>query len=319
MLFKKALTPHELLKPIRKGPNAGSGLSRCEVLLQKIEAGEPLRLVGSEDSVAIERLTDEQRSSILSGDRSRLLGVRLHGQGGGEYRLSDFAKTEEFGSSRTELPGEHIQSVILDSAIKLRGRVDIRLGPFLFPGVVGARQVKERINGKLPKADVALFDDHGDVAWLSLKSVRSGSPNPNDTQQYSGITFQSGIHVAEHEETKDFVEYVKKVYPNGVPERQSITRDIHSEALKIHAMFGEDSLYTDFGPNKCHAVLHGTPALYGRDLRASGRLFLFGEVPTDGYAPAFIACYRADRSTCGIPKTRIMIYPRDGRKINEVV
>lgn len=326
MIFKKGLTPHELSKPIRKGQNANSGLSRSEVLVQKIENGDKLQLINSEESVQIECLTSEQKETILSGNRSRILTLRLVTVLGRELKLSDLAKTEEFGSYKPEMTGENNQVKILDTHIKMcmdGDPVDIFLGPFDFKGVRGARQITERMSGKLPKADVALHDGEKDVAWFSMKTNRYD--NPRDNQQYSGISAVSGIHVSEADETKEFISDVKNYLPNGVAPGMSVSKDIHSESLKIHAVFGSESLYEDFGVNKCHAVIHGVPSLVpthtgrGHELRASGKIILFGQVPKDGYEPIFVACYRTDRNSAGIPHTRIMIYPRDGRKTNEVL
>ena len=322
MLYNVRLTPHELLKPIRKGPNANSGLSRCEVLVKKIENKEPLRLAGSETAVLIEDLTPEQKAAILSGDKKQLRDVRL-----GEYKLSDFAKTDEFGSYKPEMTGENNQVKILDTAIKMwtavKGPIDIFLGPYVFPDIAGARQITERIEGKLPKADVALVDDNGyDVAWFSMKTNRYD--NPRDNQQYSGISRVSGVHVSEADETVEFVRDIRHHFPLGVPCGMTVSKDIKSESLKVHAIFGSDSLYDDYGPNKCHAVIHGVPSLIptvvgAHELTSNGKIILFGEVPTDGYEPVFIACYRTDRNTAGIHNTRIMIYPRDGRRSHEVL
>jgi len=319
VLYKKGLTPHEILKPISKGPNAG--LTRVGVLLQKIESGDPIQLVNSEEFTILEKLTSEQKDAILSKDRIQLLKIRLKSIDGKEFKLGDLAKTIDFGSIRNDMSGENIQAKVLDAAIKIHGSIDISIGPFVFKDVRGARHIKERINGSLPKADVAFHDGERDIGWFSMKWANNDSPR--NVQQYSGVSWASGIHVSEDDETKEFVEDVKKRFPDGIPLGMSLCKEIKSESLKMHAMFGSDSLYDDFGPNKCHAVVYGVPVLKKNgsifELTSSNRVVLFGEVPTDGYEPAFIACYRSDRSNAGLPHTRIMIYPRDGRKTDEVL
>lgn len=325
MIYKIPLSAREILEPARRGPNQGQ--DRSTILDKKIRNGDDIILVGQEAPVKINPLDERQRLVLLAGTRSELRDLRFTTIDGAELRLTHLAKTEDFGGMGSRYTKENQQVSNLNSEIQkafrdTRKPLTVKLGPYVFENVVGAgvlNQKRDRDSGRLPKADVALVNTDGhDVAWFSLKSNRYNVSNPTDTQQYSGISESSGIHISEADETKDFVRFVRDSFPDGVPEKTTLSRDIESESLKLHAVFGSDSLYEDYGPNKCHAVVHGVPFLTkrhdGYELDTYGEIFLFGQVPDGGYTPTLMAYYRSDRNTAGIPKTRITIYPRGGRK-----
>jgi hypothetical protein len=76
----------------------------------------------------------------------------------------------------------------------------------------------------------------------------------------------------------------------------------------------------DCGINNVTAVIQGTPKIvmheqsYALTTEPGGHILLNDTLPDERYMPTLMAMYRSDRNDGGVNKTRIGIWPRDGRK-----
>jgi hypothetical protein len=163
-----------------------------------------------------------------------------------------------------------------------------------------------------PKSDFNLVDENDKpVAFISHKD---GSPaSPKKFGQWAGVSA-----FAEHPEVKNFVRKFLKQYPNGMPSgATALSYPINDFDLQMRAVYGKD-FGGDFGLNNVNCVIQGPPRLEKiskNKYKLSALLVLVnGEEMPDGYQPIFIARYFGNRNDLGIPNTRIVMYPKFGRK-----
>lgn len=300
-----ALTISDLFKP-------DSSLKhelRLDIFIEKYKNQEFFTLRNGE-SIKL-NLENPILSKLESRDRTQLRGLKFNKT----IALTDLEKTPEFGgrgfsSTRDEDAALTIlQKEIKSTISKLIGRYV----PIKVNGIIYKASAIESTPGT-PKSDFHLVDINGNPCVHI--SHKKGS-KPTDFQQWSGIT---EVQIREHDETEEFAYKLRNKYPNGVPSKTNVWMPIKDELLLRQSMYGVDFDFNPsaISPNNCNVILQGKPDIKRVgdywELKAN-HVLKSGEIPSLEYLPTFVATMRSDRNNLGLPKTRVFIYPREGRKL----
>lgn len=302
------LSASELIKPGRE--------YRAQVIIRKIKTGEKFEM---SDGKTKKLLAGKSVLTILNKrtmTTQELNSIRFFGEDGKEYKLSDIKKNEDFGGKgdRSSVAKEDAALAELNkqlAAIKLKekmGYVPIRIGTKTYKVTVA-----ESTEG-FPKSDFHLLDANGtEVVWISHKDGRT----PKDFQQWGGISQRFEPLVHNHPETQKFIRDLKELWPNGLPRATTFYRKIKDSKLKMMAVYG-NQFGSSLGQQNVTILLQGPIKLekQGASYKmVSNHVHLNGEsVDSGGFEPVLMAIYKGDRSDAGLPGTRIVISPIEGRR-----
>ena len=262
------------------------------------------------------------------------------------FRLSDFAKTPEFGGkfgvrgdTETASVVETLQyevavvNTINDFIKKKKGVINIHLeglGTYGdITGVVGAKQVDSGIKSSAsvksdPKADIIVYQKTQD--YLNNKNIfisHKKAGGPEAFQQYGGITERAGTNIYNHPEVQEFLsEIISYIGEEGLV--NPIMKPVHDVLLKNLSIFGPNfqSGRKLFGLQNVNLIGQGLPTFHEmRDMKNTyimrfTPMSLNGDLThfTAGYEPVFGATFREGRGFTykGVPYTgcRVGIYPK---------
>jgi len=291
---------------------------RPEVFIKKIKTKSPFEITGGKKVTLIAPKNYEK--ILRSGTAVQLNELRFASTSGTAYKLSDFVKTPEFGGK-----GEGASTAKEDAALmSLREQIkaakkkersatiNIRIGTKVYK-VADAESTPGT-----PKSDFHLLDNAGkEVAWISHKD---GS-QPNDFQQWGGMTEDGEPKIFAHPETQKFIKDMLKLYPKGLPSATTVARKIKSQALKNMAVYGNE-YGGDFSRQNVTLMLQGSVQLSknGSSYKITAtHTHVNGEDMKGGYEPVFMAIYKGDRNNFGLKGTRVGISPLASRKIKGMV
>ena len=291
---------------------------RPEVFIKKIKTKSPFEITGGKKVTLIAPKNYEK--ILRSGTAVQLNELRFASISGTAYKLSDFVKTPEFGGK-----GEGASTAKEDAALmSLREQIkaakkkegsatiNIRIGTKVYK-VADAESTPGT-----PKSDFHLLDNEGrEVAWISHKD---GS-QPNDFQQWGGMTEDGEPKIFAHPETQKFIKDMLKLYPKGLPSATTVARKIKSQALKNMAVYG-NGYGGDFSRQNVTLMLQGSVQLSknGSSYKITAtHTHVNGEDMGGGYEPVFMAIYKGDRNNFGLKGTRVGISPLASRKIKGMV
>lgn len=291
---------------------------RPEVFIKKIKTKSPFEITGGKKVTLIAPKNYEK--TLRSGTAVQLNELRFASTSGTAYKLSDFVKTPEFGGK-----GEGASTAKEDAALmSLREQIkaakkkegsatiNIRIGTKVYK-VADAESTPGT-----PKSDFHLLDNAGkEVAWISHKD---GS-QPNDFQQWGGMTEDGEPKIFAHPETQKFIKDMLKLYPKGLPSATTVARKIKSQALKNMAVYGNE-YGGDFSRQNVTLMLQGSVQLSknGSSYKITAtHTHVNGEDMKGGYEPVFMAIYKGDRNNFGLKGTRVGISPLASRKIKGMV
>lgn len=291
---------------------------RPEVFIKKIKTKSPFEITGGKKVTLIAPKNYEK--ILRSGTAVQLNELRFASTSGTAYKLSDFVKTPEFGGK-----GEGASTAKEDAALmSLREQIkaakkkegsatiNIRIGTKVYK-VADAESTPGT-----PKSDFHLLDNDGkEVAWISHKD---GS-QPNDFQQWGGMTEDGEPKIFAHPETQKFIKDMLKLYPKGLPSATTVARKIKSQALKNMAVYGNE-YGGDFSRQNVTLMLQGSVQLSknGSSYKITAtHTHVNGEDMKGGYEPVFMAIYKGDRNNFGLKGTRVGISPLASRKIKGMV
>ena len=296
-------------------PNLLKNPARLQVLIKKIETGQPFTLRGEETpSVKIKRdpeLLDNLKKSIIP-DSFPL-------EDGRTVRLSGLEKTGEFGgkgagfSTRDE---DAALGQINEMLEKMKqGNDEVKL-------VIGDKTVnvaKFVSTPGTPKSDFHAVDASGnEVAWLSHKK---GS-KAKDFGQWGGMSDREMkvVYANMPEAKEEILKFAKDVidkYPDGaIPRATTLARKISNGKLRGISIYG-NGFGGKRGPQNVDLVLQGEPVFKGNRLVATGSAHSNGERLDGEFEPVLMAMYKGDRDNFGDKGARFSIYPAGGRKISE--
>lgn len=291
---------------------------RPEVFIKKIKTKSPFEITGGKKVTLIAPKNYEK--ILRSGTAIQLNELRFASTSGTAYKLSDFVKTPEFGGK-----GEGASTAKEDAALmSLREQIkaakkkegsatiNIRIGTKVYK-VADAESTPGT-----PKSDFHLLDNAGkEVAWISHKD---GS-QPNDFQQWGGMTEDGEPKIFAHPETQKFIKDMLELYPKGLPSATTVARKIKSQALKNMAVYGNE-YGGDFSRQNVTLMLQGSVQLSknGSSYKITAtHTHVNGEDMKGGYEPVFMAIYKGDRNNFGLKGTRVGISPLASRKIKGMV
>ena len=308
IIFEKGLAKVDLAGNIKRG-DAARKAPRLNMFFTKIINGDNfLTTDGKHVKIRPEKdVLDNIKVGNIPND------LPLYPEG--TIKLSKLEKTPEFGGEAVEkrLAAERKAMTELGRLIEVvkqdRPYILLNIGG----KIIHAATVSNTPG--FPKSDFEIYDENGkSVAWISHKD---GSPaNPKKFGQWAGVS-----HYISHPEVYDFVESVRKRFPEGMPKGSTaIFRQIVDNDLKMKAVYGSHVGSDVFGIHNVNTVLQG-PISIKQDgdhyvLTALKEFKNSSELPYE-YTPVLIARYTSDRNDQRIPHTRMSIYPLFGRKIKE--
>lgn len=237
-MYKK-LVASELLKPGREG--------RGETIIRKIQDGDPF-LLNNGSTVVIKKdlnLVNTIKKALESRDNKTLNSVEFKGADGKTYRLSDFAKSPEFGGKGAGSGTRAEDEALSDFRRKLQKVLDDEALPYIFVNIGKKTEKVSAVESTpgTPKSDFHLMDETGkEVFWISHKKGRRA----NDFQQYGGM-----VEIQDEAEVKQFVVDLKKNLendhgdPNKFPMKVGYYRPVQSQSVIMKTLYGKD-----FKPSK---------------------------------------------------------------------
>jgi hypothetical protein len=301
----KKLTPSELLKPGREG----RGETLCKKLENKEEfvlyTGETIKFKYNPDTVAAIRYGLAEKNNTLLNE------VRLT-SGNKQYKISELAKTPEFGGKGAGSGTRAEDAALTDIIEKLQKLLLKEKKPY----------INLDINGKVvqcagfestfgtPKSDFHILDPKGNmVAWISHKK----GTRAKDFQQYGGM-----VELAGAKELEAFVADVKAdLKRNGsegkLPMKTAYARKVNDKTLKMKTLFGKD--YKTSGPDSVQNInvlyqgvldFKKTPNGKAYTITASHTVF-HGEIPDGDYAPYYYVRPEQAKTQFGIQGGRFFI------------
>lgn len=168
-----------------------------------------------------------------------------------------------------------------------------------------------------PKSDFHLLNLKGDeVVWISHKD----GTRATHFQQWSGMSERADRKVAEHPESKAFVQSVKDEVGNVMPRATTLSRLIKDKRLVGLAVYGSD-YGSKFGRQNVTVLLQGPVKLtkVGDHYELqSNHTLMNGDAVTGDYAPAFMAIYKGDRSNYNVKGARFAVQPKASRKSRSI-
>jgi hypothetical protein len=276
---------------------------RVELFLAKFEQSLAFELMNG-SSVVIEQVSDVEFSS-----KSRYYDIE-----GNQYKLTDFAKTVEFGGKASD--GTVREDAALTSLNQQLEDIKLRINshtvPFYVHGNVMEVRHAESTPGT-PKSDFHLIDEMwGECYWISHKH---GS-TPRHFQQWGGISATADKFTNKHEELHSFVNAINKLHGGAMPQATTYYRPIEDEQLKFISVYGKDFYSSGEGRNNVSLVVQGDIKIKQVDGFYEFRAVHMHENRDDvvgNYEPTFYAVYKSDRNDMGIKNCRITINPLDSR------
>ena len=291
---------------------------RVEVFLRKYKSKDKKeRTFDLVNNKKVSFIYDADVAKVVSRkNQVQLRTIRLLGEDGNEYKLSDLEKSAEFGGKGAG-SGTLKEDIELQSLIKQLNDIRKKQKTGTVPIKVGGKtfNVADAITTPgTPKSDFHLVDDNGkEVVWISHKDGRTAK----DFQQWGGISKRSEPTIFSHPETQSFIDDLKKTYPDGLPRRTTLYRKIKDDKLKNFSVYG-NQYGNDEGRQNVSILIQGPVKL-----QKSGNVYKFvsnhvhynGEKMTGDFEPVLTAIYKGDRSDAGVKGTRIVIMPIAGRKM----
>jgi len=311
MLFKVKLTAGELLKPGREG--------RGDTLIAKLQDNDPF-ILSNGQQVTI-RSNDEQIKAIRryldNRDRKSLNDLKFAGTDGGNYKLSDFAKTAEFGGKPSGYSVRGEDEALTAFRKELQKAFDEDTVPYIFIQI--GRKIEKVANIEstpgTPKSDFHMEDENGnEVFWLSHKVGRRA----NDFQQYGGMPELKGENSKDMESFVDAVkEELKTLGATRFPMKTAFARKVKDQNIKLKTLFGKEYKAGEGGTSRQNIdVLYQGPMKL-KKLRYKGKIpvytitsnhtILHGKVGTGDYEPYYYVRPEQAKNQFGIGGARFFI------------
>jgi hypothetical protein len=315
-LYEMATLSHSQLKKYE----GDSRRDRTPLFLYKIQNSLPFK-VKEKDGTIVDVIFDPAEIVKVDAWLKNLSGssIKIKVKDSDEYiSNTQIIKTGEFGGEESEkrLSQERTAMGSLQSQLEIAKQDKPYIELWVGNKLIKAATVKNTPG--TPKSDFEILNENNEsVAWISHKA---GTPaTPKKFGQWSGIS-----KFLDHPEVSDFIDTLRRKFPKGVTKgATAVYRDIKDSDLKLRAVYGTDyGVDNAFGINNVTTVLQGPLQLIpnGNEWNLVGLLEYRNGTSVDGdYEPVFIARYTGDRNDAGLPHTRVTIYPKFGRKIEELI
>lgn len=302
----KKLTPGELLKPGREG--------RGETLCTKLENGDDFVL--HDGSIVKFKKDKEVIATIrtgLSQKSNAILGAVQLVSGSKKYKISDLAKTPEFGGKGAGSGTRAEDAALTDIIAKLQKLLEEEKKPYINVDING-KVVKcagfESTFGT-PKSDFHILDTEGNqVAWISHKK----GTRAKDFQQYGGMVELSGAKELE-QFVADVKEHLKRGDSDGaLPMKTAFARKVKDKTVKMKTLFGKD--YKASGPDSVQNIdvlyqgVLGFKKVGKKYVITSSHTVFHGEEPIGDYEPYYYVRPEQAKTQFGIKGGRFFIVSR---------
>lgn len=301
----KKLTPSELLKPGREG--------RGDTLIRKLVNEDEFVLFNG-NTIKFKKDADviaEITLGLKNKNNAALNAIKLKAKTGGKtYKISDLAKTPEFGGKGAGSGTRAEDEALTDIIAKLQAILVKEKKPY----------INVNINGKVvqcagfestfgtPKSDFHILDTKGNmVAWISHKK----GTRAKDFQQYGGMVELSGA-----DELEKFVEDVKDILKNlgsenALPMKTAFARKVKDKTVKMKTLFGKE--YDKRGPDSVQNIDVLYQGVLGfkkvgkyYEITSSHTVF-HGEEPTGDYEPYYYVRPEQAKTQFGVKGGRFFI------------
>jgi len=291
---------------------------RAEVFIRKLNEKSPFELKGGKKVVLVKPTGVDK--VLRSGSNDNINKLRFADNKGNIYKVSDFVKTKEFGG-RGAGSGTAKEDAALADLRKQIEKAKINEGKAEIPIRVGSKtyMVMDAVTTPgTPKSDFHLIDaNEKEVVWISHKD---GS-RAKDFQQWGGLSARVEPKLHSDPETTDFVNEIRKLYPNGLPNATTLYRKIKNNKLKMMSVYGNEYGLA-YSRQNTTLMLQGNVKLTkaGSYYKISAtHTHTNGDKMEGDYEPVFMAIYKGDRSDFGIKGTRVVIAPIGSRKLTSEV
>jgi len=293
-----------------------------DVFLTRIRAGKEFTVSnGNGKKIKLDRSIIEQLKTVSDFEKFRQgSSIVLPTTTKGQIRLTEIYKDSEF-SGRTQKTtaaedaevrslNQQLQQIMESTGVDF---VEVKVGRKSY------KVVSVMSTPGTPKSDFSFVDANGNA--IGHISHKDGS-NPRGFQQWSGTSQRVEPGIFAHRETQDFINTLKKMYPNGLPAAATLGRKIKDDRLKKMAVYGSQFGGSP-GINNVDVTLQGTVKLVKQGtaykLTGSAHENANGSIISGGYEPIFLAVYKGDRSDHGVKGARITINPKDGRTVKQYI
>jgi hypothetical protein len=288
---------------------------RPEVFIKKLKEKTHFEIAGNKKVVLIEP-SDAERI-LRTGTSKQLSDIRFSSEDGSIYKLSDFVKTSEFGG-KGEGGGTIKEDRALSSLLTQIKEEKVNISSATIPIKIGNKvyDVYDVISTPgTPKSDFHFIDVEGkEIVWISHKDGSTAK----HFQQWGGMSAQKEAQINRHKESQAFVNDLKKIYPNGLPNATTIIRKIKDNKLKMMSVYGNE-YGSQFSRQNVTVCIQGDIKLRKEGSHyklTASHVHENGDNLTGDYEPVFMAIYKGDRNDFGVKGTRIVIAPKNCRKTN---
>jgi hypothetical protein len=294
------------------------------VFTSRIRNGKEFKLEnGNGTGVKLSKSILKQLTNISNFDKFKQgQSIILLTESGQSIKLTDLYKDSEF-SGRTQATTAKEDAEIIRLNEKLKKIMD-KSGTDFIPLKVGKTIYQAGICESTPGTPKCDFHFMGQNVYVGHISHKSGS-GPRGFQQWAGTSQRVEPTIYAHPETQDFINTLREIFPNGIPQATTVGRKIKDDNLKKMAVYGKDygGPLSKMGENNVDVTMQGTLTIQNKgtyyEISCSGHKLNNGDRITGDYEPIFLAVYKGDRSDHGIKGARITINPMGGRKVGKFI
>lgn len=292
------------------------------IFLNRIRTGKEFILNESNGAkVKLDKSILKQLTSIVHFDKFKVgQSIVLPTSTGQSVRLTQLYKDSEFvGRTQATTAQENAQIIRINQQLT---KIFDKTGKDFIRLKVGATIYDAGLCESTPGTPKCDFHFRGVSGYVGHVSHKAGI-GPRAFQQWSGTTERGEIMIFNHPETQAFVNTLRQMYPNGMPNATTVARRIQDQNLQKMAVYGSAYGSPMKGENNVDVAMQGILDIRNRgtyyELTSSGHKLNNGDRINGSYEPVFLAVYKGDRSDHGIKGARVIIQPIGGRTIQKFV
>lgn len=287
---------------------------RPEVFIRKLHEKSPFELNNGRKVVII--APEDAEKTLRDGSPGELTSMRFADENGEIYKLTDFRKSAEFGGkdpgasvAKEDMALRGFRDQLMDAKEKYGlASIPIRMGNRTY-------EVYDVVSTPgTPKSDFHCIDVNGkEIMWISHKDGTLA----RHFQQWGGTSPRREPMIANHPETQPFVREIKKLFPQGIPEKApSYSRKIKDRRLRMLAVYG-NKFGGQLGQQNVTFCCQGALKLVHKNKYfeiTAHHVHLNGEDLHGDYEPVFLTRLSKDRGDHGVKGLRLFIAPQGTRK-----
>jgi hypothetical protein len=320
-IFSRALNKNKSLMATLS-PKELEKRNNFNIFLTRIRTNKEFILSESNGvKVKLDKSILTQLTSIIHFDRFKVgSSILLPTTTGQTVRLTEIYKDSEFsGRSQSTTAQEDAQIIRINQQLT---NIFDKIGKEIIRLKVGTTIYDVGLCESTPGTPKCDFHFRGISGYVGHVSHKAGS-GPKAFQQWAGTSQRVEPLIYNHPETQAFINTLKQMFPNGIPNATTVGRRIQDENLKKMAVYGSGYGSGIKGENNVDVTMQGLLDIRNRglhyELTCSGHKLNNGDRVTGSYEPVFLAVYKGDRSDHGIRGARVIIQPIGGRTISNFV